>query len=829
MKYADAPIGICIKKTQIVNELELVWKQKEEKIRSELVNQFQRNLPDEKSKKGTKLLAINKNSVKIYAKVRQSQENEEFWCSYTFMLVHNELLYSGMIYFNCIKKSEKEFDKTVEEILKHISFNDSKYEEQRKECKKKLVGSLCAKDGKIDAIKLANLYSKDVIFNNEDEIKYDGTKHYITGFQLNAALIDKYPDVKENMKLISEDVVRLNEHLELNKNLMVAKNEYHQNFQTIMHGEPITGSTYLFLCAWHMIHITSSGKNKYKVMLDKNLVFGIPNGYSRITEFIKTLRTYNGINDEFEVTYVGVKNFDGPLGLISNPVKDCDQFKAVKIMKSEDINFKEKRKEKIDYSKIKFDTNILKYIHHEIPLIQKELKEYGNMVEKEKKSLEKCSDIQVCIQAILDLKWDNLSLNPSFAYINGAGSFELSRMLKQLKIKDELIGGFVKYSLLFDYNTETNVQDFVNNLVNTLKNLNEDKIKDDFIELLFQYTKNDVELKLSKEKVIFNDIIYDYDKEDKAFQRKDFFDKKNITEDKKNSSVVKKIEPNCSSNKKAMELELKRKQLAEKIKELEENLDEDMRQWEKTVSENEREAKIKAAEEIESLLDVEEQEIKDIERKYQQELATLQNTQIVKSNITIKPVEYMVLIFGALDVILGLCVMIPIVLIIGVICLIMFGTRIISLKSEKDRKYQLKKEEIENNCRNLEKEIEKQKQEIEQKYKEQEEKIMDKWNRKYEKPQSPKFILRMEKRRYELLDGERTEAQKENDSISEEILRILEKYNKPMTITEMQSMSRKLEEVSNQKLSALLTKLCNDQFVTKQRDEKKSYFTFNNQ
>lgn len=71
-----------------------------------------------------------------------------------------------------------------------------------------------------------------------------------------------------------------------------------------------------------------------------------------------------------------------------------------------------------------------------------------------------------------------------------------------------------------------------------------------------------------------------------------------------------------------------------------------------------------------------------------------------------------------------------------------------------------------------------------------------------------------------------TKTQIENENIKSAIVNALTEIAKPVTITEMQELNTEMANYSNQKLSALLKQLVeNDKKVVKTVDKKKSYFT----
>lgn len=69
-----------------------------------------------------------------------------------------------------------------------------------------------------------------------------------------------------------------------------------------------------------------------------------------------------------------------------------------------------------------------------------------------------------------------------------------------------------------------------------------------------------------------------------------------------------------------------------------------------------------------------------------------------------------------------------------------------------------------------------------------------------------------------------TAKQKENEDLKEYILGVLTEINRMVTITELQAEDAKLGELTNQKISAMLKQLVDNNQVTKVVDKKKSYF-----
>lgn len=70
-----------------------------------------------------------------------------------------------------------------------------------------------------------------------------------------------------------------------------------------------------------------------------------------------------------------------------------------------------------------------------------------------------------------------------------------------------------------------------------------------------------------------------------------------------------------------------------------------------------------------------------------------------------------------------------------------------------------------------------------------------------------------------------SKTQVANESIKNTILNVLINGAKAMTISDIQTQNTELAELSNQKISALLTQLVNEQKIVRTVDKKKAYFT----
>lgn len=71
----------------------------------------------------------------------------------------------------------------------------------------------------------------------------------------------------------------------------------------------------------------------------------------------------------------------------------------------------------------------------------------------------------------------------------------------------------------------------------------------------------------------------------------------------------------------------------------------------------------------------------------------------------------------------------------------------------------------------------------------------------------------------------KTKTQKENEVLMEVVFNVLAEVGKPMTVSELMSANEEIGAMSNQKVSALLKKLKEDERVVRVEDKKKAYFS----
>ena len=195
-------------------------------------------------------------------------------------------------------------------------------------------GGLYNEQGTINALLVQQLYDHDVVFNRDEELVFEGSHNKVTGVQLNKSQVDNYPAILDDPEHFVQEYINVLMTVEQNENLMIPKSDFHKNLLPATRKAPITGMTFFLFSQHHMMSISGSiDSDSYTVAADVDLINGIPNVSTYIGEFIKTLRNYNNIYDDFSVTIAGTRNLDSPCNRIDDPVSgaDTDTLKNIKV------------------------------------------------------------------------------------------------------------------------------------------------------------------------------------------------------------------------------------------------------------------------------------------------------------------------------------------------------------------------------------------------------------------------------------------------------------------------------------------------------------------
>lgn len=312
-KYNDAPMSINISKTVYTGLTDNIW-QNTDAVKATVDN----------SNKDIKLNYVKegKNLLIAYGKGSEcNNEAEPYWVKYAIVVFCGVLQYTFNICFNSLKADDEEYAEAVETFCGYVHIEPSDYEKAEAEQTGKELDFMAAKNGRLKAVWTAGLYSSDIIFNNDDEIVYDGTHTIIKNVQINAEFEGLVSMITDHLLVFSNELKRLFAFVDNNEKLMIPQSKCHPNIIKATRGYPITGATFFRFCELHMIMIKDNDEGGYTVAIDKNLINGIPNAFAFVAEFIKTLRHYNDIYEDFEVTCAASAVVYGACGNISSPVK----------------------------------------------------------------------------------------------------------------------------------------------------------------------------------------------------------------------------------------------------------------------------------------------------------------------------------------------------------------------------------------------------------------------------------------------------------------------------------------------------------------------------
>ena len=176
------------------------------------------------------------------------------------------------------------------------------------------------------------LLDQDVIFFQEGEIAWDGAEHSIGGMQFNSAVLSDYPQVEENLQATANIVAESMMAAESNPSLRVPLADIHEALHELLQYEDMTGMTFMNLAAWHMLKVKQRD-DKYAVMVDANLIAGIPDAYNLIAELLTSLRAAESIEGPFDIMLMLARNFDALDGvMIDDPVPGADYAESMKMM-----------------------------------------------------------------------------------------------------------------------------------------------------------------------------------------------------------------------------------------------------------------------------------------------------------------------------------------------------------------------------------------------------------------------------------------------------------------------------------------------------------------
>ena len=173
----------------------------------------------------------------------------------------------------------------------------------------------------MDAMAIAWLFANDFIFFNPNEIAWDGSRHVMTGIQLNAEKVGGIPDFMENPQMYVNGIADFLQTLEDDEGLMVPRSKIHPALHGAIREGDLTGLTlfnlqacgraFAFVTEGSLESAQSIAQGMYTVAVDTRLTCGIPNFYGLLRRLIHRMRAYNGLEEiPFAMACVGTRSLD---------------------------------------------------------------------------------------------------------------------------------------------------------------------------------------------------------------------------------------------------------------------------------------------------------------------------------------------------------------------------------------------------------------------------------------------------------------------------------------------------------------------------------------
>ena len=169
-----------------------------------------------------------------------------------------------------------------------------------------------AANGTFDGDAASLLFAQDYVFFNPGEITWDGSRHGICGMQVNSGMLGGIPMLLANAQEYLTGIVDFLTGIEKDEGLHVPLDAIHPGLHDALCNSDLTPITLFNLqaCARAYQIARSGDGSTYQVLLDTRLSRGIPDFYNLVARLIWDMRSYNGLNDPFEVLFASAVNFD---------------------------------------------------------------------------------------------------------------------------------------------------------------------------------------------------------------------------------------------------------------------------------------------------------------------------------------------------------------------------------------------------------------------------------------------------------------------------------------------------------------------------------------
>lgn len=184
---------------------------------------------------------------------------------------------------------------------------------------------------------MLTLLSGNWLFFEDGEIAWDGSRHSITGLQVNGAQISDFMgfvndsiDGFEDINEVVNYFVAFMGEIEKDEGLKVPRTAIAPGVRKALPEGDLTGITLANLAACGAaFSVRATGKDEYAVIFDTRLAMGIPCFFSLVARLLWDLRgcTVSQNGKPFAVVFVGARNIDADqyLGSVAKPVDGAQE------------------------------------------------------------------------------------------------------------------------------------------------------------------------------------------------------------------------------------------------------------------------------------------------------------------------------------------------------------------------------------------------------------------------------------------------------------------------------------------------------------------------
>ena len=238
------------------------------------------------------MLAFEPDHITCYYPLEE--EAEENQVLYNYYILTKTRIYLGR-YLGVLSAPE---DRDRHQVilgkwLREMQYDQAREQAQAEEGEAALLGSLAASGGKLDGLEALKLFTGDLLFFHPEDLTWDGQHHAMKGLQINANRLPEHPELEEQAPVVSKKLGDLCEYLEKQENLRVPASLLHARLREELHGEDITGISYLHLAGMNLFKVLET-EDALHVLLDANLSAALPVARSQLKYLCDALLAYNG-------------------------------------------------------------------------------------------------------------------------------------------------------------------------------------------------------------------------------------------------------------------------------------------------------------------------------------------------------------------------------------------------------------------------------------------------------------------------------------------------------------------------------------------------------